>query len=248
MKMKIGNSNHYWIINDNEFDISRGSIQTAVIDIEDNRKLKFDPDRSALIVIDMQNFFCSPLLGRPDGALNLVPAIKSAVSSSRSLGMKVVWLNWGNRKDIANLPPSLLYAFKQLPDNPGIGEQLPNEMGLSLVKDTWSAALVDELVGSYEPEDWWIDKYRVSGFYGTVLDQTLRSNGINTLFFAGVNTDQCVMGTMQDGAFLGYDSVMLRDCTATTSPSYTYEASMYNVKASLGGFITSSANLKGIRD
>jgi isochorismate hydrolase len=58
--MKIGNGNHYWIINDNEFDISRDSIQTAVIDIEDNRKLKFDPERSALIVIDMQNFFCSP--------------------------------------------------------------------------------------------------------------------------------------------------------------------------------------------
>jgi nicotinamidase-related amidase len=243
--MKVGNSNNYWIINDNEFDISRGSVQTAVIDIEENRKLRFDPGRSALIVIDMQNFFCSPLLGRPDGALNLVPAIQSAVSSSRLLGLKIVWLNWGNRHDTANLPPSLQYAFKQTPDNPGIGEQLPNEMGLSLVKDSWSAALPDELAGSCDPKDWWIDKYRVSGFYGTVLDQTLRSNGINTLLFAGVNTDQCVMGTLLDGAFLGYDCVMIRDCTATSSPSYAFDGAMYNVNT-MGGFITSSTNLKGV--
>jgi nicotinamidase-related amidase len=245
--MKVGNSNNYWIINDNEFDISRGSLETVEIDIEENGKLKFDPDRSALIIIDMQNFFGSPMLGRPEGAINLIPAIQTAVSKSRLLGVKIVWLNWGNRQDTANLPPSLQYAFKQTADNPGIGEQLPNDMGLSLVKDSWSAALLDDLVGSHEPEDWWIDKYRVSGFYGTVLDQTLRSNGINTLFFAGVNADQCVMGTLLDGAFLGYDCVMLRDCTATSSPSYALEGTMYNVKT-MGGFITSSTSLKGTRD
>jgi nicotinamidase-related amidase len=241
--MRVGNKNNYWIIDNQTFDISRGVAQTAEIDIEGNGRLKFDPDRSALIVIDMQNFFCSSLLGRSEGAIKLVPAIESAVHSSRLLGMKIVWLNWGNRPDTANLPPSLLYAFKETPDNPGLGELLPNDLGLSLVKDSWSAALPDELIGSFDPEDWWIDKYRISGFYGTLLDQTLRANGINTLFFAGVNTDQCVMGTLQDGAFLGYDCVMLRDCTATTSPSYAYEGAMYNMQ-SMGGFITSSVNLK----
>ena len=241
-KMKVGNKNNYWVINEKEIDISRDSSNPVSIKIEDPKKLKFDPSRAALIIIDMQNFFCSPLLDRSPEALELSPFIAKAVMNCRKLGMSVAWVNWGNRLDTANLPPSLQYAFKGHPDQAGIGESLPKNLGPSLVKDSWSAAVVDELRESINPEDWWIDKYRMSGFPGTILDQTLRANGINTLFFAGVNTDQCVLGTMQDAAFLGYDSILLKDCTATTSPSYALEATFYNMKA-IGGFITNSSNL-----
>jgi nicotinamidase-related amidase len=240
--MKIGNSNNYWVVKGNRFDISRGAPRTAEMEVEDGDALIFDPARSALVIVDMQNFFSSPLLGRPAGALGLVPAITAAVNGSRRLGMKIVWLNWGNRPDNANLPPSLLFAFKQAEDQPGLGDELPGNLGPALVKDGWSSALTEDLERLREPEDLWIDKYRISGFYGTILDQTLRNFGINTLFYGGVNTDQCVMGTLQDGAFLGYDSVMLRDCTATTSPEYAYEGTMYNMK-SMGGFITGSDQL-----
>jgi nicotinamidase-related amidase len=217
--MKYGNRANYWIVEGDHFDISRGSSKTSTIIMEENRILQFDPDRSAFIIIDMQNYFCSPLLKRSDGALKLVPAISSAVKSCRQLGMQIVWVNWGNRPDTANLPPSLLYSWKRN-GRPGLGEPLPNDLGLALVKDSWSAAIVEELEESYEESDYWVDKYRISGYPGTTLDQILRSNGINTLFFAGVNTDQCVMSTLQDAAFLGYDNILLNDCTATTSPAH----------------------------
>ncbi|WP_026691804.1 cysteine hydrolase family protein [Peribacillus kribbensis] len=244
--MKVGNKHNYWLVKEDVIDISRGSKSSVTISVEDNKQLTLDPSRAAFIIIDMQNFFCSPVLGRSKEALSLSPAITGAVDSCRKIGMSIAWVNWGNRLDTANLPPSLLYAFKGGKEKqPGIGELLPDNLGASLVKDSWSADVIEELKGSIQPEDWWIDKYRVSGFPGTILDQTLRANGINTLFFAGVNTDQCVMGTIMDAAFLGYDCILLRDCTATTSPSYALEATFYNMKA-IGGFITSSSNLEPV--
>jgi nicotinamidase-related amidase len=239
--MRYGNRVNYWIVEGDHFDISRGSATTTTINMEENRTLQFDPERSAFIIIDMQNYFCSPLLDRPDGALKLVPAISSAVKSCRRLGMQIVWVNWGNRPDTANLPPSLLYSWKRN-GRPGLGEPLPNDLGLALVKNSWSAAIVEELEASYDESDYWVDKYRVSGFPGTILDQILRSNGINTLFFAGVNTDQCVMCTLQDAAFLGYDNILLSDCTATTSPAHVLEGALYNMRSN--AFTAVSANLK----
>jgi nicotinamidase-related amidase len=62
---------------------------------------------------------------------------------------------------------------------------------------------------------------------------------VTTLFFAGVNADQCVMTTLQDAMFLGYDVVLVEDCAATTSPEYCMRATLYNVKL-LFGFVTAS--------
>jgi nicotinamidase-related amidase len=239
--MRYGNRENYWIVEGDHFDISRGSARTATINMEENRSLQFDPSRSAFIIIDMQNYFCSPLLDRPDGALQLVPAISSAVKSSRQLGMQIVWVNWGNRPDTANLPPSLLYSWKRN-GRPGLGEPLPNDLGLALVKDSWSAAIVEDLEESYDESDYWVDKYRISGFPGTILDPILRSNGINTLFFAGVNTDQCVIGTLQDAAFLGYDNILLSDCTATTSPEHVLEGALFNMKSMAFTAVSDSLN------
>jgi nicotinamidase-related amidase len=228
--MRFGNRVNYWIVEGDHFDISRGSANTATINMEESRTLQFDPERSAFIIIDMQNYFCSPLLDRPDGALKLVPAITSAVKSCRQLGMQIIWVNWGHRPDTANLPPSLLYSW-QRNGKPGIGEPLPDNLGLVLIKDSWSAALVEELEESYAESDYWVDKYRISGFPGSSLDAILRANGINTLFHAGVNTDQCVMATLQDAAFLGYDNILVTDCAATTSPAHVLEGAMYNMKS-----------------
>ncbi|EIN13782.1 Isochorismatase hydrolase [Punctularia strigosozonata HHB-11173 SS5] len=69
-----------------------------------------------------------------------------------------------------------------------------------------------------------------------LLDLYLPENGIKSLLFAGVNADQCVMGTFPDAFFRGYDVVMLRDATVTTSPEGGLESALYN--ASLYGFVT----------
>ena len=59
--------------------------------------------------------------------------------------------------------------------------------------------------------------------------------------FAGVNADQCVLCTLQDANFRGYDCVLLRDCAGTTSPSYCMDATIYNVKQCFGFVVESGA-------
>ena len=66
------------------------------------------------------------------------------------------------------------------------------------------------------------------------------------VLLAGVNADQCVMTTLEDASFLGYDVLMLRDCVATTSPDYCMQATEYNVKLLFGFMTTSQALIAGL--
>ena len=43
--------------------------------------------------------------------------------------------------------------------------------------------------------------------------------------------------------FLGYDCILLEDCTATTSPNYCLQATLYNVKQCFG-FVSDSPSLR----
>lgn len=90
-------------------------------------------------------------------------------------------------------------------------------------------------------DDIHIYKVRMSGFYGTHLDQVLRTQGINTLFLAGVNTDQCVTTTMEDTYFRDYNAVLLEDATATSSPGYCKDTVVFNAK-NCWGFVTITRN------
>ena len=79
-----------------------------------------------------------------------------------------------------------------------------------------------------------IHKVRMSGFHGTHLDQVLRTQGINTLFFTGVNTDQCVTTTMEAAYFNDYNAVLLTDGTATSSPPFCQDAVEHNAEQCWG--------------
>ena len=214
------------------------------------QNLTLDLGRTALLVIDMQNDFCHPegwlaSLGvdvaparRPIGPLaRLVPALRRA-------GVPVLWINWGNRPDRLNLSPSLLHVYKPTGEGIGLGDPLPKSGAPVLEAGSWAAAVVDEL--AIAPEDVAVAKYRMSGFWDTPLDSILRNLGVTTLLFAGVNLDQCVLCTLQDANFLGYDCVLLADCAATTSPEYCTRATLYNVKQCFGFVAQSPVLLRGL--
>jgi nicotinamidase-related amidase len=138
------------------------------------------------------------------------------------------------------MPPNQLHLYKPKGTGIGLGEALPEHGARVLEKDSWAAAVVDELM--IEPQDIRVDKYRISGFWDTPLDSILRNLGARTLFFAGVNTDQCVMHTLTDANFLGYGCVLLQDCCATNSPAFCGEAAVWNVKKCFG-FVTTSGDV-----
>ncbi|WP_375464465.1 cysteine hydrolase family protein [uncultured Methylobacterium sp.] len=199
--------------------------------------------RTAIIVVDMQNDFCAAggwvdHLGAdftPDRAP--IAPLQRLLPPLRAAGVPVIWVNWGNRPDLANMPPNQIHLYKPTGTGIGLSDPLPGHGAKVLEKDSWAAAVVDELAP--EPADIRVDKYRISGFWDTPLDSILRNLGTRTVLFAGVNTDQCVLHSLTDANFLGYGCILVEDCCATTSPAFCTEATVWNVKKCFG-FVTGS--------
>lgn len=203
------------------------------------QRLSFDLARSAIVVVDMQNDFCHPQGWLASIGVDVAPArapiapLATLLPALRAAGVPVVWLNWGNRPDRLNLSPSLLHVYKPSGRGCGLGDPLPQRGDARVLEvGSWSAAVVDELAPA--AADIRVDKYRMSGFWDTPLDSILRNLRVDTLLFAGVNADQCVLCTLQDANFLGYDCLLLEDCSATTSPAYCMDATLYNVRQCFG--------------
>jgi nicotinamidase-related amidase len=91
---------------------------------------------------------------------------------------------------------------------------------------------VDELPP--DPADVQVAKHRMSGFWDTPLDSILRNLAVTTVLFAGVNLDQCVLHTMADANFLGYDTLLVEDCAATTNPDFCRDATLLNIRQIFG--------------
>ena len=212
----------------------------------DPQSLTVDLNRTAMLVIDMQNDFCSEggwfaargidisPVRAPIGPLNaFLPVLRKA-------GVPVVWLNWGNRADLMNLNPTVLHAGNPTGEGVGYGDTPAGGRSPVLKKGAWGARVCDGL--NTARGDIRVDKYRLSGFWDNELDSVLRNLDARTLFFAGVNLDRCVLATMQDAGFLGYDSILIDDCAATTSPGYVLCAARYLIRE-MYGFIARSGDI-----
>ncbi|MGW5324362.1 cysteine hydrolase family protein [Rhodococcus pyridinivorans] len=210
------------------------------------KPITVDLSRAALIVVDMQNDFCaeggwlhsigvdlSPLASAIEALETLVPAVRSAE-------VPIIWLNWGNRPDQANIPPGLARVYDPDGRGEGIGATMANGSKV-LTKGSWGAELISALTAA--PNDLHVDKYRMSGFWDTALDSILRNLRVDTLFLSGINSDQCVYSTLTDAASLGYDVVLVDGASATTSPQYCHEATLYNTRQCYG-FSTTARDLQ----
>jgi len=210
------------------------------------QRLVIDLARTALIVIDMQNDFLSPGGWLDHIGVDFAPArapiapLNVLTPRLRAAGVPVIWVNWGNRPDLRNVSPALLHVYNGDGESVGLGDPLPDSGAPVLTKDSSAAAIVDELERG--DDDVYVDKFRMSGFWDTPLDSILRQAGVTTVLFGGVNADQCVLATLMDANFLGYDTVMLEDCSATTSPDFCWQATLYNVRQCFG-FTTTGAGL-----
>jgi ureidoacrylate peracid hydrolase len=211
-----------------------------------NQMLEVDINRSALIVVDMQNDFCHPLGWFGQRGVNTkltrkpVAILNRLLPAWRAKGSPVIWLNWGVRPDRLNLSPTIQFKGKRSAEGVGYAERSAQDKGRSLVVGEWGAQVIDEL--NVASTDITVFKHRLSGFWDNELDSILRQQGITTLFFTGVNTDRCVFSTLQDAAFNGYDCILLKDACSTTSPAYVTKAILFLVEQ-LHGFVATADDL-----
>ena len=253
--LALGSSpRNQWRVNAQQCDLTRVATAPRPLMLPAlPQDLTIDLQRTALVVIDMQNDFCHGQGWLASIGVDVAPArtpiapLQTLLPALRERNVPVLWLNWGNRPDKLNLSPSALHVYNGDGRSLGLGDKLPgtpldsrsnDAHNRILQADSWGAAVVEELSKAHT--DISIDKFRMSGFYDTPLDSVLRNLDIKTVLFAGVNADQCVLATLMDANFLGYDCVLLEDCTATTSPAFCWDATVYNVRQCFG-FTTRSS-------
>lgn len=236
-----------WRVDEGSVSLLRVAAPPRPVTVRDSgRAITFDLTRTAMIVVDMQNDFCHPDGWLAHIGVDVAPARKpigplnALLPRLREAGAPVVWVNWGNRADRMNLSPALLHVYNPTGAGVGIGDPLPKSGEPVLQEGSWAAAIVDGL--ETDPADIHVAKYRMSGFPDTPLNSILRNLAVDTLLFAGVNLDQCVLCTLQDANFLGYDCLLVEDCCATTSPQFCEAATLYNVRQCFG-FVTDGPSL-----
>lgn len=156
----------------------------------------------------------------------------------------------------SDMGPITLHPTSKHGNGNGNGKPETIEAGRLLMRHTWNAALYAPLQTSYEQSlsssrpDVWIHKNRMSGLWGarTPCTEYLAKEGLRTLLFAGVNTDQCVAGSVQDAFAKGWDCVLLSDACGTSSPAFATSCVEFNC-ARTWGFVVGCGELgRGVEE
>jgi nicotinamidase-related amidase len=170
--------------------------------------------KTALLIIDMQNDFCLP--GAPfevKGALSVVPQIKKALDAGRSCGLPIVHIIRHYRTDGMDVEITRLQAFI--------------EKGGALIEGTKGAEIINELKpikGEYI-----VTKQRWSAFFQTELDILLRRLHVNHIVVAGIQTPNCIRGTVWDANSLDYKVTVLTDGTGAMSQE-VHQANLFDIQ------------------
>ena len=159
------------------------------------RRPEGDPDRCALIVLDLQHFFCDAAShAHLPVAVHIVPGVRHLAEVFEAAGSPVVYTR---------------HALAE-------GED-PGRMG-----DWWGEVVRDGSPGSRLAANLAaphvatvMRKTRYDAFEGTDLDRQLRDAGVTTLILTGVMTHLCCETTARAAFARGYHVVVAADGTAS---------------------------------
>lgn len=215
--------------------------------------VQFDPQRTAVIVVDMQND-CVAKGGLFDrvgidvgGIQRIVPQVREVIQRSRKAGLLIVYLKMGYRPDLSDIgSEDSPMGVENRRAHVGDKMRTPDgREGRFLVRGTWNTDIVDEL--KPQTGDISVYKTRYSGFYRTELDSILRRKGIRTLILTGCTTSVCVESTLRDAMFRDYTPILLSDCTAEPLGQElqrsNHDASLFLVREAPFGAVATSADL-----
>jgi nicotinamidase-related amidase len=199
----------------------------------------FDPDRTALVLVDFQRDFVEPkgfgeLLGNDVSLVrSSIEPTKRVLEKARQVGLKVVHTREGHRTDLTDCPPAKLTRGGQT----FIGTEGP--MGRILVRGEEGHDIIPELYPiDGEPI---IDKPGKGAFYATDLELILRESGIRSLVFTGVTTEVCVQTSMREANDRGFECLVLEDCTDSYFPEFKRGAiDMIKAQGAIVGWVSDS--------
>lgn len=165
-----------------------------------------DPATTAVLLVDIQEAFCAA-----DGSMARQGRdIASSVAAGRNCdalarlarpaGIAVIWTRYCLRPDYRDGG----WFTRELRPNIRANNALRSD---SRDTELWREITV-------APEDFVMDKPRMSSFYATPLEAILRGQGITTLFIGGVTTSMCVETTVRDASQRDYRTYVVADACA----------------------------------
>lgn len=205
--------------------------------------IEFDPEKSAIVVVDMQNYDIAPgglfdLTGvDTTHGRNVIEPIKAVLGCARSSNMPVIYtknvlprdrLLWPNEDS----PWYWKSSRREMHADPSLQQTMA-------IEGNWGGEIVEEL--SPTDGDFVIQKTCYSSFVNTDFDLVLRRKGIRYLFLTGIGTPTCVDATARDAYFHEYWPIVISDCCGAILPE-THEQALAAIKRRYG-WVTRSADL-----
>jgi ureidoacrylate peracid hydrolase len=138
------------------------------------------------------------------------------LEKARRVGVPVVWTRHGYKDGSDGGPFMQLRPF--LRDG-------------GLRQGTWGYELLDDF--DVRPDDWIVEKARLSAFFNTNLELVLRSLHAETVLVTGVLTNQCIAATSKDAMFRDFKPIVVAECTGTTLP-HLHEPALEMIRVGWG--------------
>jgi nicotinamidase-related amidase len=200
----------------------------------------FDPDQTALLIIDMQRDFVEPggfgeTLGNDVSLLQaVIPPLRAVLDATREAGMTVIHTREGHLPDLSDCPPAKLNRGR-----PAMRIGDPGPRGRILIRGEYGHDIIDELAP--QPGELVIDKPGKGSFYATGLEEILRGQGITSLIVTGVTTEVCVHTTVREANDRGYECLVLSDCVGSYFPEFQrYGLAMVAAQGGIFGWVAPS--------
>ncbi|MDB5642508.1 MAG: cysteine hydrolase [Hyphomicrobiales bacterium] len=205
---------------------------------------KLDPERTALVVIDMQRDFVEhggfgAALGNDVTRLQaIIPAVAEIIALFRAKGWPILHTRECHRPDLSDCPPS-----KRLRGE-GAGLRIGDTgaMGRLLVRGEPGAAIIPECA----PLDgeMVVDKPGKGMFCNTDVEAMLHERGITHLVFTGVTTEVCVQTSMREANDRGFECLLMTDCTESYFAAY--KAAVISMVTAQGGIVGWATDLAAL--
>ncbi len=159
------------------------------------------------LIIDMQvDFFAHKRLS--DGRGGLVVNVNALAAATREAETPLVWVKQEFSPDLSDASLEVKRSKISV-----------------VISGTSGAQILPEL--DVRSSDNIIIKKRYSAFFGTDLDDLLRSFHCDTLIVAGVNTHACIRTTVVDAYQRDYDVILARECIESHDGEHHEVSSRY---------------------
>jgi nicotinamidase-related amidase len=171
-------------------------------DVYSSRTLPIVPSRTALLVIDAQNWVMDEEKRQPrpsfyeDARQVVIPNLQRLITACRERSVEVIY--------------TVMENFTQDGRDRSLDYKLS---GFFIAQGSHDAQVIDALAPMHD--EMVIPKTSSSLFNSTNFEYLVRNIGIDTIIVTGFLTDQCVDHTIRDGADRGFYTICVSDACAT---------------------------------